>query len=113
MQEYYTWAKSYKSKAQAMLDTINNHDQLPMVGTCNGKPAPEKQQTTSWCSKLTEWVDGRFGFPRIPAATLDKMGVSQEARDAMLEAYAPRIDQADALPLTVSQQYALDHPDEI
>jgi len=110
--QYYTWAKSYKSKAQGMLDAINNHEKLPLVGMRNGKPAPDKQMTIKWADGLTEWVDTRFGFQKIPDEVLDKMGITQEERDAMIAAFKPRIDNAEDRPLTVQQQYAIDNPSE-
>jgi len=44
-------------------------------------------------------LDGRWGFPRIPAAFLDRMGVSEADRAAWLAAFVPEIVTDPAMPI--------------
>ena len=92
--ELYIWTD--RTKAQAALDYINNHECLPHVGTnaATGEPAPEKQNTIRW-SDLVELTDGRFGFKRISEAWLDTLGIDEAGRQAYLGTFNPTIELLD------------------
>jgi hypothetical protein len=83
--------------AQACLDAVNNHPKLPHVGrnALSGKLQPDKCQTTKWCDSVTECLDGKFGFPRVTEKWLDILEVSEEDRQAFLDAFNPSIEEYD------------------
>jgi len=95
MNEYYVWDN--EPQAQAALDYINGSGWFPIVGNnaATGEPAPDKQTTTCWVSEISERLDGKWCFPRVPSERLDYIGVPEEDRQAFLNVFAPTIEEYD------------------
>lgn len=93
--EWYRW--NDLATAQAALDAINANENLPLTGrnAKTGQLEPTKQKTTKWCDSVTACTDGKYGFPRIPEARMDSIGITQVERDAWLTAFSPTIETFD------------------
>lgn len=85
--DWYRWPN--QADAQAALDSVNDSPLLPHVGrnAATGKPMPHKTQTTKWCESITEFIDGKWGFPRITTAWLDEINLPQDERDNWVAFY--------------------------
>lgn len=100
MEEIYNWQASDIAKGQAMLDAINSYE---VIGE-DGESTPifpiidGRYRMDRWAEELTVYEDDSVGFERLPEAWLEKLGISQEARDAMLAAYTPTILSGDDIP---------------
>ena len=98
MAEYYIW--NTEAEAQAALDFVNGTSWFPLVGnnSATGKPEPNKQQTLKWADSVQQRnTDGKWGFPRVPSAIMDAIGVSAEERQSFLDAFTPSIEDLDPI----------------
>lgn len=93
--EYYLWPT--KAQADAALASINGHPAFPLQGRNAATGELVDSWTTCWCDAVQETLDGRWGFPRIPAVFLDRMGISAADREAWLTGFSPTIVDSPAL----------------
>lgn len=89
MTDFYLWPT--KPSADAALANINGHPAFPLQGVNAATGKPANHWTTCWASSTEQTADGRWGFPRVPAEILDRMGVSEADRAAWLAAFVPAI----------------------
>lgn len=89
MAEYYIW-EGNDERAQAMLDAVNSDPRMP-------------DTMTFWAEELTVFTDGRKGFKRLKQNIMDYLGLTEEEKTAMLEAYGPQIIDKEDLPQTVEE----------
>ena len=89
MSEYYCFPD--QAGATACLNTINGSGWFPIVGSVQGQPAPQNQQTTQWAAAPLEMASGEWCVERVPESLLDQAGVPQAERDAFLAAFGQDI----------------------
>jgi len=100
--EYYVFAT--EAQAIACIAAINGTSWFPIVGYCNGVPAPQNQQTTKWCDAPAEMTTGEWAVPRIPTSRLNDIGVPQADRDAFLAVYGQDIRSLSASDLVQPEE---------
>ena len=86
--EWYMW--NNKATADAALAAVNSNPAFPVLipDLATGE---RTVSVSDWCSATRATTDGRWGFPRIPAALLDEWNISQESREAWLTIFKPNI----------------------
>jgi len=67
------------------MNYLNSSSFLPAPGMKDGKLIPN--QTTSWCSIVSETEDGWYCIPKIPDKRLDWLGVPETNRVMFIEAF--------------------------
>ena len=87
--EYYVFQT--KVDADTCIAYINGTNWFPIVGSVNGIPAPQNQNTTKWVESAKEMISGEWAIPRIPETRLDYLGVPQADRDAFIVAFGQDI----------------------
>lgn len=96
MTDFYLWPT--KAQADAALANINGHPAFPIQGRNAKTGELADNWTTAWCDATQGTADGRWGFPRVPAEFLDRMGIDEAQRAAWLAAFAPEIVADPAFP---------------
>ena len=97
MSEYYIWQT--KEQADAALQNINGHQSFPIQGRNAATGELVNNWTTCWCANSVEFLDGKWGFPRIPSVFLDAMGIDEQQRNAWLVAFNPEISSNAVLKI--------------
>ena len=89
--EYYVW--DTEAEAQAALDYINNSGWFPIASrNVQTGEVDANILTTCWLSEVSQRLDSKWCFKRVPAARMDALGVPQEDRDAFLSTFNPTIE---------------------
>jgi hypothetical protein len=102
MNEYYLWPT--KAQAGAALANINANPAFPIQGKNAATGELVDSWTTCWVEATVQTIDGKWGFPRVPAEILDRMGVTEAQRAAWLAAFAPEIVADPVFPSPPPEQ---------
>ena len=89
MTDFYLWPT--KAQADAALANINANPAFPIQSRNAATGELVDNWTLRWTDAPAQTADGRWGFPRVPAAILDLMQISAADRAAWLVAFAPEI----------------------
>jgi hypothetical protein len=94
---YYIWDESELAIAQAALNTLNSDPRLPLTGVnaATGRPDPDAQKTVKWAESVQTFTEGRVGFPRISDSFLTYMQVTEQEKQAWLNAFHSTIAEYD------------------
>jgi len=79
------YGQKNKAVMTAAMNYLNSSEFLPAPGVKDGKVVPD--QTTSWCSEVSQAEGGWYCIPKIPEKRLDLLGVPETNRTAFIEAF--------------------------